>query len=76
MPKNIVVLSDGTGHCYAPPRSVDRNRSPVAVSRKREYSGMRPETFGVFAVKVDKYGAWRPISNSQKPAVGAHFSDC
>ncbi len=36
---------------------------------------MRPETFGVFAVKVDKYGAWRPITNSQKSAVGGHFSD-
>jgi hypothetical protein len=36
---------------------------------------MRPETFGVFAVKVDKYGAWRLIVNSQRPDVGGHFSD-
>jgi hypothetical protein len=36
---------------------------------------MCPETFGVFAVKVDKYGAWRLITNSQKPAIGGHFSD-
>jgi hypothetical protein len=26
-------------------------KSPVAVSRKWEYSGVRPETFGVFALK-------------------------
>src|ERR1700720_2847047 len=48
---------------------------PVAVSGKREYSGICPETFGVFAAKVDKYGAWRPITNSQKPAIGGHLSD-
>jgi hypothetical protein len=29
---------------------------------------------GVFGVKVVKYGAWRPIANSQKPAIGGHFS--
>jgi hypothetical protein len=26
-------------------------QSPVPVSRKWEYSGVRPETFGVFALK-------------------------
>ena len=34
---------------------------------------MRPETFGVFAAKVAKYGAWRPRANLQKPAIGGHF---
>jgi hypothetical protein len=36
---------------------------------------MRPETFGIFDATVAKYGAWRPITKSQKPAIGGHFCD-
>jgi hypothetical protein len=36
---------------------------------------MRPEIFGIFAAKVAKYGVWRPVAKSQKPAVGGHFCD-
>jgi ABC-type nitrate/sulfonate/bicarbonate transport system ATPase subunit len=56
-----------------PPRSLDRTRSPVAVSRKREYFKCPPETIGDFAPAAPNFGARRPIANSQKPAIGGHF---
>jgi hypothetical protein len=58
-----------------PPRSVDRTRSPATVSRKREYFGMRPETFGIFGPPLVKSGGWRPFTELEKPAIGGHFSD-
>jgi hypothetical protein len=49
-------------------------RSNPVSSRSLPKTGIvRQETFGVFAVKVAKYGAWRPIANSQKPAIGGHL---
>jgi hypothetical protein len=53
-----------------PARSVDRTRSPAAVSQKREYFGIWPETFGNFAPPLAKSGGWRPLAESEKPAVG------
>src|ERR1019366_9263966 len=57
----------------APPRSLDRAPSPVAVSRKREYFKCPPETISDFAPAAPNFGARRPIANSQKPAIGGHF---
>ncbi|MDQ1386963.1 MAG: hypothetical protein QOF56_417 [Acidobacteriaceae bacterium] len=37
---------------------------------------MKPETFGALAPKVARFGAWRPIANSEKPPTGGHFYDC
>jgi hypothetical protein len=48
----------------------------VAVSRKREYSRMWPETIGDFVSERAKSGAWRLAANSQKPAIGGHFWRC
>jgi hypothetical protein len=56
-----------------PPRSPDRTRSPVAVSRKREYFKYPSETIGDFAPAGPNFGTRRPIANSQKPAIGGHF---
>jgi hypothetical protein len=51
----------------ARPRSPDRSRSPVAVSRKREYFKYPPETIGDLAPATAHFGPRRPIANSQKP---------
>src|SRR6202011_889558 len=59
-----------------PPRSPDRTRSPVAVSRKREYFKYPPETIGDFAPGDPNFGARRPIANSQKPAIGGPLWHC
>jgi hypothetical protein len=48
-----------------PPRSPDRTRSPVAVSRKREYFKYPPETIGDFAPIAANFGARRPTANLQ-----------
>src|ERR1700736_1923164 len=58
-----------------PPRSPDRTRSPVAVSRKREYFKYPPETIGDFALRLSKLGAWRRRTNLQKTAIGGHLCD-
>jgi hypothetical protein len=58
----------------ARPRSVDRTRSPAAVSRKREYFKYLPETISDFAPTAAGFGARRRIADSQKPAIGGHFS--
>src|SRR6202022_2038372 len=52
------------------PRSPDRTRSPVAVSRKREYFKCPPETIGDFAPAATNFGARRPTANLQKHAIG------
>jgi hypothetical protein len=44
----IKPLSAGRSACHVVP---NETQSPVPVSRKWEYSGVRPETFGVFALK-------------------------
>jgi hypothetical protein len=49
-------------------------RSPPAVSQKREYFGMWPETFGNFGLPLANSGGWRPPAELEKPAVGGHFS--
>lgn len=56
-------------------RSEDRTQSPAAVSRKREYFGMRLETSGNFAPPLAKSGGWRPSTELEKPAIGGLFSD-
>ena len=48
----------------------------LAVSRKREYFKYWPETIGYSEPEVAKFGARRPATNSQKPAIGRHFLDC
>jgi hypothetical protein len=68
-PENLTSLQ-------ARPRSVDRTRSPAAVSRKREYFKYRPETIGYSGPEMAKFRVWRPAANSQKPAIGGHFLDC
>jgi len=85
--KGIYLISDITtgkryiGSAYgdqalpAPPRSPDRTRSPAAVSQRREYFKCPPETIGDFAPEVAKFGAWRPIVNLQKPAIGGPLCD-
>ena len=45
-------------------------------SQKREYFKYPPETIGHFAPEVTKFGVWRPITNSQKTAIGGHFWPC
>ena len=57
------------------PRSVDRTRSLVAVSQKREYFKYSPETIGYFALRMPKIGAWRLAANSQRPAIGGPFCE-
>jgi hypothetical protein len=57
------------------PRSADRTQSQAVVSQKREFFGMRPETFGNFAAPLAKLGGWRPCTKLEKPAIGGHFSD-
>jgi hypothetical protein len=58
-----------------PPRSPDRTRSPVAVSRKREYFKYPLETIGDFALRLSKLGAWRRRTNLQRTAIGGHSCD-
>jgi hypothetical protein len=50
------------------------NRSPAAVSRKREYFKYLPETISDFAPTTAGFGGRRLIADSQKPAIGGHFS--
>jgi hypothetical protein len=57
------------------PRSVDRTRSLVAVSQKREYFRYSLETIGYFALRMPKIGAWRLVANSQRPAIGGPFCE-
>ena len=57
------------------PRSADQTQSPAVVSQKREFFGMRPETFGNFAAPLAKSGGWRPCTKLEKPAIGGYFSD-
>src|SRR5260370_39453723 len=52
-----------------PPRSPDRNRSPVAVSRKREYFKYPPETIGDFAPAAANFRNAETDSQSQKPDI-------
>lgn len=59
----------------AGPRSVDRTRSLVAVSQKREYFKYSPETIGYFALRMPKIVAWRLAANSQRPAIGGPFCE-
>jgi hypothetical protein len=56
------------------PRSDDRARSLAHVSKKREYFKCGPETIVDFAPKLLKPGVWRLTINSQKAAIGGHFS--
>src|SRR4029077_4386528 len=55
------------------PCSGDRTKSPAAVSGKREYSRIQPETFRSLATQNGETGVWRPKANAQKPAVGGLF---
>jgi hypothetical protein len=50
--------SVGKSHDPMPhrPRSVDRTRSPIGVSQKREYFKYQPETIDDFAPKLFKLG--------------------
>src|SRR5258707_12866399 len=57
------------------PRSADRARSLARVSKKREYFKCRPETIGDFAPKLFKLGGYSWTANSQKAAIGVHFTD-
>jgi hypothetical protein len=56
------------------PHSVDRTRSPIGVSQKREYFKYPPETIGNFAPTRVNCGVRRLAVNSEKPAIGGHFS--
>jgi hypothetical protein len=55
------------------PCSGGRTKSPAAVSGKREYSRIQPETFRSLAAQNGETGVWRPKANAQKPAVGGLF---
>jgi hypothetical protein len=57
------------------PPSADRTRSPSSVSGKRELFNESPETFGIFGRLPRKLGAWRPVAELQKPAIGGLFFD-
>jgi hypothetical protein len=57
------------------PRSVDRTRSPIGVSKKREYFKYQPETIDDFALRLSKLGVQRRSNNLQKAAIGGHLSD-
>ena len=63
------------GQIELPPSggSPDRTKSPGAVSQKREYSRIGPETFGALAPQNTEMGNWRPAAMSQKPAVCGPF---
>src|SRR5260370_22240981 len=52
------------------PRSPDRTRSPIAVSRKREYFTLPPETIGDSAPGAANFGPPTPMANSDTPATG------
>jgi hypothetical protein len=56
-------------------RKLDRTRSPVAVSGKREYFKYPPETIADFAPAAANFGARRPTANWQKPPIGGRFRD-
>jgi hypothetical protein len=56
------------------PRSADRTPVSGPVSRKREYFKYLPETIGDFAPTAAGFGARRLLADSQKPAIGGHFS--
>jgi hypothetical protein len=70
--EQINTRSQPAAKVPTPPPSVDRTRSPAAVSRKREYFKYPPETIGDFAPAAANFGARRRIANSQKPAIGGH----
>jgi hypothetical protein len=57
------------------PRSVDRTRSPIGVSQKREYFKYQPETIDDFALRLSEFGVQRRSTNLQNAAIGGHFSD-
>jgi hypothetical protein len=57
------------------PRSVDRTRSPIGVSQKREYFKYQPETIDDFALRLSQLGVQRRSDNLQKAAIGGRFSD-
>src|SRR6266852_5041389 len=59
----------------ARPSSADRTQSPADVSQKREFSKCPPETTGYFGQKMPQIGTWRPVPNSQKPAIGGPFRE-
>jgi predicted NAD/FAD-dependent oxidoreductase len=52
---------------------VDRTRSPVVVSQKREYFKYWLETIGVFDPETAKSTTWRLAPESQKAANGGPF---
>jgi hypothetical protein len=52
----------------AAPNGDDRTQSPAPISRKRELSRRRPETFGNCDPQFTHSGARRPTFRSQKPA--------
>jgi hypothetical protein len=66
---------EGAEILCAGPRRVDRTRSLVAVSQKREYFKYSPETIGYFALRMPKIEAWRLAANWQKPANGGPFCE-
>ena len=41
--------------------------------KKREFFRYLPETIGYFALRMPKIVTWRPVANSQKPAIGEPF---
>jgi hypothetical protein len=57
------------------PFSADRNLSPRRVSRKREYSGVWPETFDEFSLRLRQLGVWRPSEKREKARILRAFRD-
>jgi hypothetical protein len=57
------------------PPGADRNVSPRKVSQKREYRGIRPETFGNFSLRLRQFGVWRPSEKREKARILQAFRD-
>ena len=68
--------SVGKSHDPMPhrPRTVDRTRSPIEVSQKREYFKYQPETIDDFSLRLSEFGVQRQTTNLQKAAIDGHFS--
>jgi hypothetical protein len=63
----LLVSKSAEVELHSRPRSVDRTRSPVAVSQKREYSKYLPETIGIFGPEVQNSESGDRLLNRKSP---------
>jgi hypothetical protein len=67
------MRASGVTRLRCPGGSRDRTKSPAAVSAKREYSRIGPETIRDLASRNSEMGGWRPAARSRKAVVCGHF---